>query len=159
MGVRPAPPTGTTLPRAIGGASMTPKDPYSIPTPRPLHRTYSESQISRRSRQLAHVISKWLVDPRTSKRMGYWDATTTVLGPAIAPQPLSARHSRSTQRFSHAKPRHYRPPTLTTTPPPARLAPSFLWSSLPLSHPTPVPPLPPACSRLHRPCHTVRGSV
>lgn len=76
-----SPRTSSTSAAADGARSSTRADGAALPSPGPMqpgHLTTSFVDTAIQMQRDLRVTPKWLIDPRTSKRMGYWDFTTVM---------------------------------------------------------------------------------
>ena len=76
-----SPRTSSTSAAADGARPSTRADGAALPSPGPMqpgHLTTSFVDTAIQMQRDLRVTPKWLIDPRTSKRMGYWDFTTVM---------------------------------------------------------------------------------
>ena len=76
-----SPRTSSTSAAADGARPSTRADGAALPSPGPTqpgHLTTSFVDTAIQMQRDLRVTPKWLIDPRTSKRMGYWDFTTVM---------------------------------------------------------------------------------
>ena len=76
-----SPRTSSTSAAADGARPSTRAEGAALPSPGPTqpgHLTTSFVDTAIQMQRDLRVTPKWLIDPRTSKRMGYWDFTTVM---------------------------------------------------------------------------------